>query len=46
MLQQNTELFFKDIYKKFSPKVHRLCLGYTGNAMLADDLLQETFIKI
>ena len=46
MLQQDTELFFKDIYKKFSPKVHRLCLGYTGNAMLADDLLQETFIKV
>ena len=46
MLQQDTELFFKDIYKQFSPKVHRLCLGYTGNAMLADDLLQETFIKV
>lgn len=46
MLSQDKEVVFKDIYSKFSPKVHRLCLGYTGNAMLADDLLQETFIKV
>lgn len=42
---QNQETFFKDIYQTYSPKVHRLCLGYTGNAMEADDLLQEVFIK-
>lgn len=42
---QNQEAFFKEIYNTYSPKVHRLCLGYTGNAMEADDLLQEVFIK-
>ncbi|ESU20929.1 ECF subfamily RNA polymerase sigma-24 subunit [Flavobacterium cauense R2A-7] len=42
---QNQETFFKDIYQTYSPKVHRLCLGYTGNTMEADDLLQEVFIK-
>ncbi|TGD59238.1 RNA polymerase sigma factor [Flavobacterium humi] len=42
---QNQETFFKEIYNTYSPKVHRLCLGYTGNAMEADDLLQEVFIK-
>ena len=42
---QNQDAFFKEIYKIYSPKVHRLCLGYTGNAMEADDLLQEVFIK-
>lgn len=42
---QNPETFFKEIYNTYSPKVHRLCLGYTGNAMEADDLLQEVFIK-
>jgi len=42
---QNQDSFFKEIYKTYSPKVHRLCLGYTGNAMEADDLLQEVFIK-
>ncbi len=42
---QNQDSFFKELYKTYSPKVHRLCLGYTGNAMEADDLLQEVFIK-
>ena len=46
MSAQNKEELFKELYEKFSPKVLRLCLGYTGNAMLADDLLQETFIKV
>lgn len=41
----NQEVFFKEIYKTYSSKVHRLCLGYTGNSMEADDLLQEVFIK-
>jgi RNA polymerase sigma factor (sigma-70 family) len=43
--KQSQEALFKEIYKTYSPKVHRLCLGYTGNAMEADDLLQEVFIK-
>ncbi|MCL9806191.1 sigma-70 family RNA polymerase sigma factor [Flavobacterium amniphilum] len=42
----STENQFKDIYSKYSQKVHRLCLGYTGDAMQADDLLQEVFIKV
>lgn len=46
MLNPDKETYFKDIYKTYSPKVHRLCLGYTANSMLADDLLQETFIKV
>lgn len=37
---------FRELYDTYSPKIHRLCLGYTGDAMLADDLLQEVFIKI
>lgn len=37
---------FKEIYAKYAQKVHRLCLGYTGDAMQADDLLQEVFIKV
>lgn len=43
-LQQDS--FFKEIYEQFAPKVHRICLGYTADAMQADDLLQETFIKV
>lgn len=37
---------FKQIYTDYSQKVHRLCLGYTGDSMQADDLLQEVFIKV
>lgn len=42
----STENQFKDLYSNYSQKVHRLCLGYTGDSMLADDLLQEVFIKV
>jgi RNA polymerase sigma factor (sigma-70 family) len=42
----STDNQFKDIYSKYSQKVHRLCLGYTGDTMQADDLLQEVFIKV
>lgn len=37
---------FKQIYADYSQKVHRLCLGYTGDSMQADDLMQEVFIKV
>lgn len=42
----NLDLQFKDIYKNYSQKVLRLCLGYTGDSAQADDLLQEVFIKV
>lgn len=42
---QDKELIFKNLYQNYSPKIKRLCLGYTGNSMEADDLLQEVFIK-
>jgi len=42
-----TEQEFTNIYKSYSPKVHRLCLGYaSGNNELANEWLQETFIKV
>ncbi|MCI2230250.1 RNA polymerase sigma factor [Polaribacter sp. MSW13] len=37
---------FKNIYKNSKDKVFRLCLGFTGNKMDADDLFQEIFIKV
>lgn len=40
------ETQFRKIYADYSPKIHRLCLGYTGDSMMADDLLQEIFIKV
>ncbi|MGX7667949.1 RNA polymerase sigma factor [Flavobacterium pedocola] len=45
-LNHQQENQFKELYSAYSAKIHRLCLGYTGDTMLADDLLQEVFIKV
>ncbi len=45
-MNQNQEQQFKELYEKYGPKVKRLCLGYTGNTMEAEDLLQEVFVKV
>lgn len=38
---------FEKLYRDHYNKVNRLCLGYVnGNAALAQDLLQEVFIKV
>lgn len=42
-----TEQEFTNIYNSNASKVHRLCLGYaSGNNELANEWLQETFIKV
>lgn len=40
------EILFKDIFEKNSSKIYHLCLGYTADADIANDLMQETFIKV
>ncbi len=43
----NTEKEFTNIYNSYASKVHRLCLGYaSGNNELANEWLQETFVKV
>ena len=49
----NTEMFLKNdakshelLYKHFAPRMYGICLRYAGNAMEADDILQDAFIKI
>ncbi len=37
---------FTQLYKENLPGVRKLCLGYTGDSALAEDLLQETFIAV
>ena len=37
---------FEEIYKTFSPKIFRLCMGYVNDTEWAKDLLQETFIQV
>lgn len=42
-----TEQEFTNFYNSYASKVHRLCLGYaSGNIELANEWLQETFIKV
>lgn len=40
------DLLFKQIFDKNSKKIFNLCYGYTGDADAANDLLQETFLKV
>lgn len=42
----NKEQEFTRLYKEFSPGISKLCLGYTGDASLAEDLLHEAFIAV
>jgi len=42
----NQEQEFTRLYKEFGPGISKLCLGYTGDAALAEDLLHEAFISV
>ncbi len=42
----NKEILFKDIFQKNSKKIFHLCYGYTGDKDSANDLMQETFMKV
>src|SRR5690606_3698156 len=37
---------FQQLFEDNSKKVFNLCYGYTGDADVANDLMQETFIKV
>lgn len=40
------DALFKEIFKANSRKVFHLCYGYTGDKSTANDLMQETFLKV
>lgn len=37
---------FDQLYQEFSPRIHKLCLSYSGDRLFADDLHQETWIAV
>lgn len=37
---------FTALYKEYAAGIRKLCLGYTGDEAMAQDLLQETFIRV
>lgn len=42
----NKEVHFKEIFEANSRKIFHLCYGYTGDSDSANDLMQETFLKV
>jgi RNA polymerase sigma factor (sigma-70 family) len=40
------EASFKKIFEANSKKIYHLCYGYTGDDDAANDLMQETFLKV
>jgi len=42
----NQQEQFTNLYNEYGEGIKKLCLGYTGDAVLAQDLLQETFIAV
>jgi len=40
------ETRFKELFDKNSKIIYHLCYGYTGDSDSANDLMQETFIKV
>jgi len=40
------EAQFKEIFQANSKKIYHLCYGYTGDDETANDLMQETFMKV
>lgn len=40
------EQVFKGIFEANSKKIYHLCFGYTNDDAAANDLLQETFLKV
>ena len=42
----NKEQEFSSLYKEYAPGILKLCLGYTGDATIAEDYVQDTFITV
>lgn len=42
----NKEKLFQEIFQANSKKIYHLCYGYTGDSDTANDLMQETFLKV
>lgn len=40
------QLLFKKLFEENSRRIYNLCYGYMGDSDSANDLLQETFIKV
>lgn len=37
---------FAEIYREFSPKIYHICLHYVQDANVANEIMQQTFVKV
>ncbi len=44
--QQENRRYQEILYRRFAPKMYGICLSYAGDRPLAQDMLQEAFIKV
>lgn len=45
-MSADKRVLFNDIYTKNKGKIFKLCLGYAGDRDVANDLMQDTFVKV
>jgi len=45
-MRKDKKILFDEIYRTNKDKIYRLCLGFLGNTIEADDLFQEILIKV
>ena len=44
--RKNDRYFQEVLYRKYARKMYGICMGYAGERPLAQDMLQEAFIKV
>ncbi len=42
----NDRRYQEMLYRRYSPKMYGICLGYAGQRALAQDILQDAFVKV
>ncbi len=44
--KENNRLYQEILYRKYAKKMYGICLSYAGDRDMAQDILQESFIKV
>ena len=45
-LKDNSSEVFEQVFREMSPKLYRFALAYTMNADTAEDIVQDTFMRL
>jgi RNA polymerase sigma-70 factor, ECF subfamily len=43
---EKSPMDFKEVYREYSPKVYRVCMGYVNDRDQEKDLMQDMFIAV